>query len=257
MYVRLAFAVASHLHPEILIVDEVLAVGDAEFQNKCIMRMEEIRDEGKTIIIVSHQMHLIHNLCSRSILLKNGKIDCFDRTELVIDRYLNLNNRRNHNNEFTDECYSIFTGEAKVTHAYLINSKNQQTKELFYKEKYSCKIRVNVLKKITAAIFSITITTVKGERLIYSDSLEKGRKAVPMDPGICEIHVSPQIVLLPGSYSLILNIAHQNGDSICYIERAIDFEVNRLSLNKEWHYTWTKSNAYASMDAEWELDYTT
>ena len=257
MYVRLAFAVAAHLHPEILIVDEVLAVGDAEFQNKCIKRMEEIRDEGKTIIIVSHQMHIIHNLCSQSILLKNGKIDCFDRTEFVIDRYLNLKNRRNNNNEFTEESYSVFTGEAKITHAYLINSKNRQTTELFYKEKFNCKIRINVFKRITSAVFSITVTTFKGERLIFSDSLENGRKPIPLDPGIYEIHVSPQIHLLPGTYSFMLNITHQNGDSVCCVERAIDFDVNRLSLKKERHYKWSKSNAYASMDAEWKLDYIT
>ena len=75
MYVRLAFAVAAHLEPEILIVDEVLAVGDARFQKKCLGRMDEIGKEGRTVLLVSHNMQVIQSLCRRAILLNDGKIE--------------------------------------------------------------------------------------------------------------------------------------------------------------------------------------
>ncbi|MDZ4664851.1 MAG: ABC transporter ATP-binding protein [Bacteroidota bacterium] len=75
MYVRLAFAVAAHLDPEILIVDEVLAVGDAAFQKKCLGKMREISGQGKTILFVSHNMAAIQNLCNKSLVLKNGQVD--------------------------------------------------------------------------------------------------------------------------------------------------------------------------------------
>jgi lipopolysaccharide transport system ATP-binding protein len=75
MYVRLAFAVAAHLEPEILIVDEVLAVGDAQFQKKCLGRMEEVGKEGRTVLFVSHNMSVIQSLCSKIIYLKNGTLD--------------------------------------------------------------------------------------------------------------------------------------------------------------------------------------
>jgi lipopolysaccharide transport system ATP-binding protein len=75
MYVRLAFAVAAHLEPEILFVDEVLAVGDARFQKKCLGRMDEIGKEGRTILVVSHNMQVIQSLCSRAIWLNDGKIE--------------------------------------------------------------------------------------------------------------------------------------------------------------------------------------
>ena len=75
MYVRLAFAVAAHLEPEILIVDEVLAVGDARFQKKCLGRMDEIGKEGRTVLLVSHNMQVIQSLCRRAIWLKGGKIE--------------------------------------------------------------------------------------------------------------------------------------------------------------------------------------
>src|ERR1019366_638660 len=74
MYVRLAFAVAAHLEPEILIVDEVLAVGDAEFQKKCLGKMKDISGEGRTVLFVSHNMETISALTKNSILLDQGKI---------------------------------------------------------------------------------------------------------------------------------------------------------------------------------------
>ncbi|GAB4377350.1 MAG: ABC transporter ATP-binding protein [Salibacteraceae bacterium] len=75
MTVRLGFAVAAHLEPEILIVDEVLAVGDADFQNKCVKKMKSIRNEGRTILFVSHNMTMVNQLCTKGLVLKNGKID--------------------------------------------------------------------------------------------------------------------------------------------------------------------------------------
>jgi len=89
MYVRLAFAVAAHLEPEILIVDEVLAVGDAEFQNKCIGKMNSVAAvEGRTVLFVSHNMAVVQHLCERAILLRNGSIVCDDVPQMAISRYL-------------------------------------------------------------------------------------------------------------------------------------------------------------------------
>jgi len=88
MYVRLAFAVAAHLEPEILIVDEVLAVGDASFQKKCLGKMGEVGKEGRTVLFVSHQMEAVSNLCSRVILLHDGAVVETGESSKVIDRYL-------------------------------------------------------------------------------------------------------------------------------------------------------------------------
>ena len=88
MYVRLAFAVAAHLDTDILIVDEVLAVGDAEFQQKCIGQMETIRNEGRTLLVVSHNMQLVKQLCPQAILLEAGQIVAHGPVETVQSRYL-------------------------------------------------------------------------------------------------------------------------------------------------------------------------
>jgi len=91
MYVRLAFAVAAHLEPEILIVDEVLAVGDAEFQKKCLGRMGQVSRDGRTILFVSHNMNAIQTLCRRGIVIDDGKIDFDGEAKGAVDHYLHRN----------------------------------------------------------------------------------------------------------------------------------------------------------------------
>ncbi len=87
MYVRLAFAVAAHLDPEILIVDEVLAVGDMQFQRKCLGKMQDVKNSGKTVLFVSHNMTTINSLCEKCILLGEGKIEAIGHTENITKRY--------------------------------------------------------------------------------------------------------------------------------------------------------------------------
>jgi len=92
MYVRLAFAVAAHLEPEILVVDEVLAVGDAEFQKKCLGKMEDVStNEGRTVLFVSHNMNAINQLCKYGIFLQNGMIKMYDKINIVTNHYLSAN----------------------------------------------------------------------------------------------------------------------------------------------------------------------
>ena len=88
MRVRLAFAVAAHLEPETLIVDEVLAVGDAEFQQKCLNKMQDVGSEGRTVFFVSHNMHAVTQLCQRAIMLKNGQVDADGPAHEIVARYL-------------------------------------------------------------------------------------------------------------------------------------------------------------------------
>ena len=88
MYVRLAFAVAAHLEPEILIVDEVLAVGDADFQKKCLGKMGDVASHGRTIIFVSHNMQAVQSLCKKTIYLKAGHLMEIGQTDKVINNYL-------------------------------------------------------------------------------------------------------------------------------------------------------------------------
>ena len=90
MYVRLAFAVAAHVEPEILLVDEVLAVGDAGFRHRCVQRMRELRRAGTTLVFVSHNMHLLRNMCDTALLLVKGEVVTRGRVDAVISKYEEL-----------------------------------------------------------------------------------------------------------------------------------------------------------------------
>lgn len=95
MYVRLAFAVAAHLEPEILVVDEVLAVGDAEFQQKCLGKMKHVAGQGRTVLFVSHNLAAVRTLCNRGLLLDGGKIASDGSVEVVARRYINTSSLAN------------------------------------------------------------------------------------------------------------------------------------------------------------------
>src|SRR4028119_2098034 len=120
MYVRLAFAVAAHLEPEILIVDEVLAVGDAQFQEKCLGKMDAVGKAGRTVLFVSHNMASIQYLCSTAILLKSGSIAAIGQPTEIVGKYLWDTQERSSIDlrEWNDR---ITTGEAKLIQFEIAN----------------------------------------------------------------------------------------------------------------------------------------
>ena len=124
MYVRLAFAVAAHLEPEILLIDEVLAVGDIQFQKKCLGKMEDVsQKEGRTVIFVSHNMAMINSLCNKAILLNKGEIETIGNTTEVIETYYSQINRIN--GESGSDNTKQKTGDDV---AHLISAKMTNTK---------------------------------------------------------------------------------------------------------------------------------
>ena len=128
MYVRLAFAVAAHLEPEILIVDEVLAVGDAEFQKKCIGKMKDVSEGGRTVLFVSHNMVAINSLCSKGLLLKNGKITSSGDINKVVNDYQLLFSP---NSKAVFEPVSNKSGNEKI-HLNFIELENSNKQGGFY-----------------------------------------------------------------------------------------------------------------------------
>lgn len=128
MYVRLAFAVAAHLEPEILVVDEVLAVGDAQFQEKCLGRMGDVAREGRTVLFVSHNMAAISKLCGRGVLLRSGTVEVCGSTEKVIEHYLEQTSSRGGIVDF--DLHDVPKGEACFTKCCLIGG-NGEPKDVF------------------------------------------------------------------------------------------------------------------------------
>jgi lipopolysaccharide transport system ATP-binding protein len=143
MYVRLAFAVAAHLEPEILIVDEVLAVGDAQFQKKCLGKMEDVsNNEGRTVLFVSHNMGVVSQLCTSAILLNKGKIDFNGKVSAVVDNYLR--------NQSTSNDFSYDENKKGSKTNYIDSIKIKNTEDQYVSSfsfdqhiviEFSCKIK--------------------------------------------------------------------------------------------------------------------
>jgi len=132
MYVRLAFAVAAHLESEILLVDEVLAVGDAEFQKKCLGKMGDVAaHEGRTVLFVSHNMGAVRNLCRQSILLKNGSVNISGETSDIVGKYIeSTKTSKNIGNNARVDCKSFShsgSGEAEISWAEIRNCNGELT----------------------------------------------------------------------------------------------------------------------------------
>lgn len=127
MYVRLAFAVAAHLEPEILIVDEVLAVGDAVFQQKCLGKMGEVAGSGRTVLFVSHNMQAVRNLCHRAILLEGGSLTLTGTAVEVVDAYLAGALHHETNIDIPQSMHRVYPPDLEIFKVELLNSSYEQT----------------------------------------------------------------------------------------------------------------------------------
>ncbi|HEY1047333.1 MAG TPA: polysaccharide ABC transporter ATP-binding protein [Bacteroidia bacterium] len=220
MYVRLAFAVAAHLEPEILIVDEVLAVGDAEFQKKCLGKMKDVSGQGRTVLFVSHNMGAIQSLCNKSIYLKHGTIQQSGPTDKIIQHYLSNELKSEEEQEIPFDSNL----PACVTKVTLLNSENQKTKTYLSGEelKFSFTVETAIKGNYQLGIGIASALDVN----IYSEisdtfELKEGSNEI--------IYENVQVKLAPGNYALTFNFMF-NGKSIQYCEKFINFET--LEINK-------------------------
>lgn len=205
MYVRLAFAVAAHLEPEILLVDEVLAVGDAAFQRKCLGKMDEVARTGRTILFVSHNMAAIRRLCPRSVFLENGQLVADGETDTVITTYLNRIGDGSPKTALNSRPDRTGDGRAQFTHVRLLLDEKPSealvtgkpaTFLLDYKTKHAEKLRdINV---------SLGIDNQVGERIcaLSTELVGQHFAALPTQ-GTIRVDI-PKLPLLPGRYALTL-----------------------------------------------------
>jgi len=226
MYVRLAFAVAAHLEPEILIVDEVLAVGDAQFQRKCLNKMDEVARGGRTVLFVSHNMAAISSLCEKCILLDKGKIIAQGATDPVIKKYtakqqtssdgkVDLRPRRMRKNSLEDSRF-------KFTEISILNSKRKIASSVFMNEPFTLVIKGKASQDIEESTIGFSINSSLGFPLFNSFSPEKKIKKGPIQYAI---DFKPNI-LAPGIYTIGLGA---NGAGIVdWIPEAINLTVDSV-----------------------------
>lgn len=212
MYVRLAFAVAAHLESEILIVDEVLAVGDAEFQKKCLGKMGAIsKGEGRTVLFVSHNMAAVQNLCNKGIVLIDGSTGFKGEVNESVNFYLNSDNKLNESKFFKNiqiKPNGIMSVEVLGKNEFQSHSESIKIKINFFEVKEKCTVGIAVLNSSKSKIFTV-VTEIKS----FTNSIT------------CEI---PPNLLLKGNFSFDIatfttDVVYEYLNDICPIQ-IVDLE---------------------------------
>lgn len=191
MYVRLAFAVAAHLESEILIVDEVLAVGDAEFQKKCLGKMGDVsKGEGRTVLFVSHNMSAINQLCNNAILLKNGGLESYSSVKGIIEQYLESSTK---NDFFTSTDEKSFFKKV-----FMLNEKFKPSTAFLFNQNININFEVTILEALVGLTLSFIIKDSYENAITSSHFLLEGKLNETLTVSAC----IPANYVIPGNYRL-------------------------------------------------------
>jgi lipopolysaccharide transport system ATP-binding protein len=226
MYVRLAFSVAAHLEPEILIVDEVLAVGDAQFQKKCLGKMEDVSKDGRTLLFVSHQMVAIQNLCQRAIWMNQGQLVNDDRSQIVIGKYLSSSSDLS---IISLEDRNDRKGDGKIRFISVQFQNKNQEKVTYFCTGENAKILLffvnNTQRNLKNVNVALGIDNQSGERITNLSTEVRGTNLHELDSNIdCLVVNIGKLPLTPGRYGFTI-FSTINGVIADWISNAGFFEV--------------------------------
>lgn len=206
MYVRLGFAIAINIDPEILLVDEILAVGDAAFQEKCMDKFLDFRRAGKTVVIVSHAMGSLRSMCDHAAWLQKGRLVEVGTTAQTVDDYVDATHVERAQVTVTDDATRWGTGEARITEVELLNGDGERSSRFRTGDEFTVRINFQFDQRVERPVFGLAITTVEGFYLwafhsrdgqFVPDSLEGG--------GSIDMRV-PALALQPGSFEITASI---------------------------------------------------
>lgn len=246
MYVRLAFAVAAHMEPEILVVDEVLAVGDMIFQKKCLGKIGDISKEGRTVLFVSHNMSAISQICEKTILLNNGKINSFDNTNKVIELYSRNSKSSKKNN--------IGSGNKKIE---IIDcslfDKNREEQSTFYiNDSIYIELKLKINTSIKFPVIAFHVDNHFGETFAHILNLDEGFIIEEVNP---DHEIKLKIIINninfnAGIYSLSIWVGENMFVACDFIKNYIDFElIQGPSIQRPTNYP---ANVKVFLKTDWQ-----
>ena len=227
MYVRLAFAVAAHLESEILIVDEVLAVGDAEFQKKCLGKMDEItKGEGRTILFVSHNMMAIKQLCNKALLLDEGKIIMNGDTNKVIQSYLGSEIMHKSYIELNDQNKSGFSQKVKIKKIWITDNGNEIRRRFMMDESivFHIEFFTDLLFNPGEIDIAIQIITSDGVKLCYMFNKDSNILTPTLTGQMTAKVKLTNLFLYPDIYYVNVFIGELS-EASDYVESILSFEI--------------------------------
>jgi len=220
MTVRLAFAVAAFLEPEILVIDEVLAVGDAEFQKKAIGKMQDIsKGEGRTVLFVSHNMAAVKSLCTRGILLEHGKVVFEGDINATINYYLQSNEYEGYVGQYINDLVK----ESGIMRIDLVDVNDKIRTEFGFDELITVKVKVKVSEKHLNSHLGFRVVD-RNERVIFTSEIKLTSKIE--EPGVYHFEVKlPELFLVPNIFKLTCGMHIPNVELIDYLEECLSFEI--------------------------------
>jgi lipopolysaccharide transport system ATP-binding protein len=221
MYVRLAFAVAAHLEPEILVVDEVLAVGDAEFQKKCLGKMSDISKEGRTVLFVSHNMSAVKRLCSKVACIIDGKMQQVGETDVVVSNYLDNGSSLMKEKMWLDDTAPGVNG-INLRSVKVIDADNNSLDTIEIHKSIGIEIVIDASSRFSEYAIGVKVLNQDGQVVILTSSLVgKDRQ---LKKGVCRYKMLiPSNTLNVGVYSVTISADIPNLEVIFIEENVLKF----------------------------------
>ena len=229
MYVRLAFSTAIHVDPEILIVDEALAVGDAIFANKCVRTFEELKERGVTVLFVSHDLSLVKRLADRAVLLLGGKIDCLGAPSEVVNRYIGLVHEYQTGtvNLMSDKKQARHgDGTARIVEVSLLGADGEAVTHIESGAEMTVRLRVEFARRASNPMAGILIRNRLGVDVFGTNTRVENVALGECEPGQrVEVAFRLQCLLTRQDYTLTVAMQHSHGASMDWVDDVLSFTV--------------------------------
>ena len=257
MFVRLAFAVAAHLDPEILIIDEVLAVGDMEFQRRSLERMQETASAGRTVVFVSHDMSSIERLCDRVLVLDRGQIVYEGRAQDAVGDYVDLihgGHGVEHSGlrEVPADIERWGSGEARITMIAIRDLDGQPLSAVAYGQPFAISLVYEWAEPVQDVAFEVGISRPDGQRIVTVQSIDGAGGPVDVAAGRQEVTVTlADLHLLPGEFSIDAGCHRMNGNTIDIVNHLLGFRALNGPIGGD-RYEWPGVRGYLRPDSVWQ-----
>lgn len=235
MYVRLAFAVAAHLEPDILVVDEVLAVGDADFQKKCLGKMREVSQaDGRTILFVSHSMQAVKNLCDKALWLKKGRMEAFAEVSTVVNKYLTSSQKTNYRQHWDSPEEAPGNEWIRIKSVELIPQLENPMDQPDIRTPLTVKFQFWSMKEEVLLSAGLLLFSICGDCIFdLPSAVCLSRKG--LFEGECTI---PGNFLNDGSYYISLNFVKDTSVPLFDFQECLSFDLQDYRGNIQWYGKW-------------------
>jgi lipopolysaccharide transport system ATP-binding protein len=256
MYVRLAFAVAAHLDTDILLVDEVLAVGDAEFQRKCFGKMDDVARGGRTVVFVSHQLSAVQRLCTRAYWIDGGHVRREGPTADVVAAYLHHAGATQQGGVATigPDVPRSTTGAATLERVALLDDDGAPTDRVRLGQPFTVAMTFAVAEPVHDGVVELGLSTADGTRVATVQNVDGDRPLLSLEPGRHEIRARIDIALLPGEFTIDVGLHRLIGLTLDFVERALTFTaLNVADDGSEDRWPWAVVRGALRPPTEWTV----